>query len=93
MTGKTLKATWITLGILILILCFITIVWTDAVMKYLSPSHLILISALLCLPFFIAKIKWEENNPPKQWQKYLGWLILICVILYFIYALTTYLRH
>jgi len=87
MSDKTLKTAWITLAIIILILCFITIVWTDVVTEYLSPNHLILISGMLCLLFFIFKLMWEKNNPPSKFKIQLGWAFAGISFCYLIYVL------
>jgi hypothetical protein len=81
MNYKLIKRSYIALAILILLLSVITAVYIDSILTYVSINFLVIISASLCLPFFILRMLHEQEYPVPKKQKIVGYLLAAVLLI------------
>ncbi len=84
MNYKLIKIGYLTLAAFIILLSFGTIIFIDNVLEVISTQTMIIISACLCLPFFILKFLYEQKYPPTQKDKTIS-VILAVILMIFIF--------
>jgi len=87
MNYNIVKKAYQLIFVLILILSITYFFLKDTITGFLNNKQLLIISASLCIPFFILKIIHESKHPPSQRSKYIGYSFLFIVILFFMYNL------
>jgi hypothetical protein len=85
MNYKLLKIGYLTLAAFILLLSFGTIIFIDKVLEVISTQTMIIISACLCLPFFVLKFLHEQKYPPTRRDKIIG-IVLACILMILIFS-------
>jgi hypothetical protein len=81
MNYNLIKIGYRLLATVILILCIFTLIFFDKVNEVVSANLMLIISASLCLPFFLLKFIHEQKHPPSKTKKIIGYMIGVLTII------------
>ncbi|MGM0635338.1 MAG: hypothetical protein ACQESK_04690 [Bacteroidota bacterium] len=86
MSYKLIKSGLWFFGSLALLFSF-GLMFSSQIRDLFSPSGVVIAAIVLCIPFFILKLLYEQKNPPSKNTKKVGWVIFGFICLYWLYEL------